>query len=100
MIRGTTPTHTFTLPFDSTGITKLSIAYAQGGRVVLEKTLPDCNIKGNVITVSLTEEDTLKFDSNKAMAEIQLRLGFGDSRMASQVMHITTERILKDGCLE
>lgn len=100
MIRGTTPTHIFTLPFDGELITKLNIAYAQGGRIVLEKELADCHIEGNKISVTLTEDETLLFDSNKAMAEIQLRVGCGEERLASHIMHITTQRILKDGCLE
>ena len=100
MFRGTTPTHTFTLPFDAACITKLNIAYAQDGKIVLEKHLQDCQIEGNAVSVTLTESETLLFDSDKTWAEIQLRLGCGEKRMASRIMHITTERILKDGCLE
>ena len=37
MIQGTTPTHTFTIPFDVSLIKELKVVYAQQGEIVLEK---------------------------------------------------------------
>ena len=98
MIRGTTPTHIFTLPFTADQITKLSIAYAQGEDVVLEKVLGDCVLDGNTVSVQLTETDTLKFSDLKQV-EIQLRVGIGEARLASNVIYVTVDRLLRDGGL-
>ena len=38
MIRGTTPTLEFTLPFDTSLIAKMYITMAQNGKMALEKT--------------------------------------------------------------
>lgn len=98
MIRGTTPTHIFTLPFAADQITKLSIAYAQGDDIVLEKVLEDCMLDGNTVSVQLSEMDTLKFTNHK-QAEIQLRLGIGEARLASNVIYVTVDRLLREGVL-
>lgn len=100
MYRGTTPTITFTLPFESSRITALNLCFSQQGEVFLEKNLTACKAEGNRLQVSLTEGETLLFDDRKGMAEMQLRIGCGDARMASNIMRFSVERILKDGCLE
>lgn len=100
MYRGTTPTFTFTLPFSCKQITALSVCFAQQKQIVLEKALCDCAIKENTLTVNLTEEETLLFDQDKGLVEMQLRVGCGDARMASNIMLVSVERILKDGRLE
>ena len=99
MYRGTTPTITFTLPFESNQITVLHLCFCQKGEIVLEKALPDCVSAGNTLQVSLTEAETLLFDEKKGMVELQLRIGCGDARMASNIMRVSVDRILKDGCL-
>lgn len=100
MYRGTTPTITFTLPFDSNRITALNLCFAQQGVVVLEKDLGDCLLAENTVQAVLTEAETLLFDANKGMMEIQMRVGFGEARLASNIMRVSVERILKDGCLQ
>lgn len=100
MIRGTTPTLTFELPFDCEDIDIINISFAQHDNVVLEKDLYDCNIEGNTINVTLTEDDTLKFDSAETYAEVQIRVGIGEQRLASQIMKISVDRVLKDGRLQ
>ncbi len=99
MYRGTTPTLNFTLPFDCKNITALNIAFAQNENVVFEKTYNDCVLDGNKISVILTEDDTLLLDCKKRAVEIQLRVGCGSSRLASKIIKIPVDRILKDGCL-
>ena len=98
MIRGTTPTLTFKLPFDCSTIDIISISFAQYNKIVFEKYYYDCVIKGNEIIVTLTEDDTLKFNSDEH-AEIQIRVGIGEQRFASQIMKIGIERVLRDGSL-
>ncbi len=99
MIRGTTPTFTFTADMDCEQIDKLDVSFAQRDEVVLSKGLADCVISGNEITVNLTEEETLLFDARKNPVRIQLRAGIGETRIASNIVHTTAEAILKDGCL-
>ncbi len=99
MKRGTTPNFVFTLPFDGDNITKLNIAFAQNGDVIVEKTLQDCSALEKTISVRLTEEETLRFDSDLGPVEMQLRVAVGSVKMASQIMKTTVNRILKDGCL-
>lgn len=100
MIRGTTPTITFDCDCDCTGFDLLEVAFSQADEVILTKKINDCAINGNKITVNLTEEDTLLFDCHKNPVQMQIRAGAGESRIASNIMHTTAEKILKDGCLE
>lgn len=99
MFRGTTPTFTFTLPFECNQITALSVCFAQKKEVVLEKELGNCSVKDKTVSVTLTEEKTLLFQHEKGAVEIQLRVGCGDARLASNIILVSVERILKDGCL-
>lgn len=99
MVRGTTPTHTFTLPASvpCETIDLLAISYAQRGEVVLEYSLDDVTIADNTISVTLSEADTLLFDASDNEVEIQLRAGIGTKRLASDIIKTTVKRILKDG---
>lgn len=98
MYRGTTPTLTFRLPIDTGSITVLSIAVAQGRQVKIEKTLSDVHLDGNVISCTLTEDETLSLTAGASVeAKIQLRVGVGEQRMASQIFTVPVERILRDG---
>lgn len=98
MYRGTTPTLTFRLPIDTGSITVLSIAVAQGRQVKIEKTLSDVRLDGNVISCTLTEDETLSLTAGASVeAKIQLRVGVGEQRMASQIFTVPVERILRDG---
>lgn len=66
----------------------------------MEKRLSDCVVSGNVLKVALSEAETLLFEAEKGMVEVQLRVGCGTSRLASNILRICVGRILKDGCLE
>lgn len=73
MIRGTTPTHKFNISFDTSLIKDIRISYAQDGIIIAEKTLHDCALEGDVITTSLTQEETLKFHEKRPV-ELQIKL--------------------------
>ena len=73
MIRGTTPTHTFNIPFDTSVVKEVKILYAQDDVKVLEKNTEDCALSGNSVSVTLTQEDTFKLDCKKPV-EIQIRV--------------------------
>lgn len=55
MIRGTTPTLEFTMPFDTSLIAELYITITQNGATALEKTLSDCNCNDTSVSLTLTE---------------------------------------------
>lgn len=64
MIQGTTPTHTFTLPFSADTIDAVRFTYKQNGKIVLEKENEEITKKDNTVFVKLTQEETLLFDAN------------------------------------
>lgn len=99
MRRLTTPTHTFKLPFLTSGIDKIKITYAQGNTPIVEKTKEDCQLEDYKISVTLTQEDTKKFDSNNDV-QIQLRIKTtsGDV-LASQIINEYCAAVLDDEVL-
>lgn len=105
MYRGTTPTLRFTLPFPCEEIDVCSIAfsqkltpYADESELIFEKKLSDCSVSEKNLTLTLSEEDTLKLRSDTEV-EIQLRVACGEARLASPIFKKPAERILKDGPL-
>lgn len=106
MYRGTTPTITFTLPFEAAKIDAMFITFAQkktnyseDSVVIFEKTLADCKIDGKDVRLTLSEGDTLKLSSHKDV-EIQIRAVSGEIKMASPIYTEPVCRILKEGSLE
>lgn len=105
MTRGTTPTHTFTLPdnLKTATFSALYITYAQHGTTVLEKTLDDVTNNNGVLACTLTQADTLKFEvldqhCGCDKVNIQVRIKTSDGvAMASDIMAIPISDILKDG---
>lgn len=73
MIRGTTPTHTFNIPFDTSVIKEVRIIYAQDDIELFTKSTEDCELKDTNIIVTLTQQDTFKFDHKKCV-QIQIRI--------------------------
>jgi len=102
MRRGSTPTNVFTTDIDLSQAT-VYVSYEQNGVVVVEKTGSDLTFatdQGNyTITLSLSQEDTLKFKPGTVM--IQIRYVFPDGAAdASNIIKTTFERIIKDGVIE
>lgn len=108
MYKFSTPTNEFTCitntdgePIDLSLLTELYITYSQNCRTVLEKTLADCTINGNVISVKLTQEDTGAFTNDLTNeVRIQLRLKFQDgSTYPSQIIKTKVHNVLKWGVI-
>lgn len=104
MYRGTTPTLNFTLPIDSAEIDKCKIVFAQYKDlvtdqlvVVLEKDFTDCVLDGTTAKLTLTEEETLKFQCGQK-AFVQFFPQVGECKMASDWVEIDVKTILKEGC--
>lgn len=72
MIQGSTPKHTFKLPFDTSLIDKIRVTYAQNGIPLLTKEKEDCTLEGDTVTIRLSQEETLKFDEN-ARVQVQIK---------------------------
>lgn len=100
MIRATTPTHKFILPFDCAEyIKELLITYAQLGGNVLEKTQDDVTYDGDTISFTLSQEETNLFKANYDV-EIQIRvLTKNNDAMASQIYTIPVMKVLNDEVL-
>lgn len=99
MIRGTTPTLEFKLPFDTGQLSCAWVTISTDGAVVIDKPLHECGCAGNVLTLKLTQEDTLKLQCD-SIAEIQIRAKtLGGEAIASKIIRVGVERILKDGVI-
>lgn len=98
MRRGSTPTNTFDVDLDLRNAT-VFISYEQDGAIVVEKTGEDLTIGESQISLSLTQEETLKFHPGKVF--IQIRYVFPNGAAdASDIIQTTFERIIKDGVIE
>lgn len=75
--RGTTPTQTFELPFNTSLIREVIISYVQRGKVLFDKRRADCTFEGNIISFRLTQEETFMFD-DKHVLTIEMRFIFED----------------------
>lgn len=99
MIRGTTPTHTFKLPFDADIIKSVMIIYAQRNKEILRKETADCTMEGKTISVTLTQEDTFKFNHVDHM-QIQLRLlTMSGDALASDIKVVNVKECLNSEVL-
>jgi hypothetical protein len=99
MIRGTTPTHTFNIPFDTSLVDEVKITYAQEDEIILTKGTTDCTLENNAIKVTLSQEDTFKFDHAKAV-QIQIRiLTVGGEALASVIEKVGVSKCLDNEVL-
>lgn len=99
MRRGTTPKHTFTLPFDTSAVAKARVIYAQGDVVKVVKKEADCELSGNTISVKLTQADTLRLN-HKLKTDIQVRVVTHDKdAFASDIITVSTKQCLSDEVL-
>lgn len=99
MIRGTTPTLKFTVPFDTSILAEAWVTLSQNDEVVLNKRLEDCKCDVRKLSVRLTQEETLLLDC-KCKTEIQIRARtYEGEALASQIITEDTGRILKDGVI-
>ena len=99
MFRGTTPTNRFEVEVDLTTATAIYITYKQGNTIAFEYSSNDIVVTSNSLTVTLTQQDTLKLVSGKEV-QIQIRAKFSDgTAIASNIIHTTADEILKDGAI-
>ena len=70
---GSTPTHTFTIPFEASSVQKIRVSYGQNDKELVCKTERDCILNGDQVHCTLTQNDTLKFSYTKPL-QIQLKV--------------------------
>ena len=99
MRRLTTPTHTFTLPFDASVVDKFLLTYVQNDIIVLEKTGADVSVDGNVWSVYLTQSETKKFKPGVAHCQVRVLTKDGQA-VASEVMTFAVTHVFNDDILE
>lgn len=109
MIRGTTPTHTFSFNnLDPSTFKVLNIYYAQQGVEILSKAKSDCSFSTKetdcgteyLASVNLTQEETKMFKS-KYKVEIQLRVLTADDRaLATPKYELSVWDVINDEVLE
>ena len=106
MIRGTTPTLEFNLPFVSSLIksAQILISYVDDYKeVIIEKTLDECTLGDTTISTELTQEETLEFPA-PITAQVQLRVVVNqdgkDITLATDIYKVKVKKLLKDGVLE
>ena len=97
--RDTTPTHIFTVPFDTGTISMMAIIYKQDDKVVLVKDLSDCELGDKTVSCGLTEEETALFSATPQV-QIQLRIGIGNARLNSNILNVSVADVLKEGLLD
>ena len=109
MIRGTTPTHTFTFnTLDPSTFKVLNIYYAQQGVELLSKSKEDCTFSSKetedgivyLASVTLTQEETKLFKS-KYKVKVQLRVLTADERsLATPEYEVSVWDVINDEVLE
>ena len=109
MIRGTTPTHTFTFEkLDPSTFKVLNVYYAQQGVELLAKDKDDCTFGTKetdediiyTASVTLTQEETKLFKA-KYDVEVQLRVLTADDRaLATPKYKLSVWDVINDEVLE
>ena len=97
MIRGTTPTLTFTLPMAVSTLSEYWVTVSQHyDNIRIDHDSSDCTASGSTITVALTQEETLRLVPDKPVY-IQLRvLTSGGDAMASEAFRTTVADVLRE----
>lgn len=102
MIRGTTPTLEFKMPYKACLIEDGYITFSRKGKVFKDIPFSDerVSIQDRLILITFSQEDTLSFNS-KAMYSVQLRMLLkGDKAVASNIIAMNIGSILKNGVID
>lgn len=98
--QGTTPTHTFTVPMDTSNFKTVHIAYAQCNEVLFIRQDTDITLNGHTISTTLTQEETLMIDPDKVVA-IQIRVvTYAGNALASDIMIVSADMCLEKDVIE
>ena len=101
MIRRTTPTLRFKIPYTEEQIQLGYITFSRKGEVFLDVPFSDNRVlvENYAIYITFTQEDTLRFNS-RAVYSVQLRILLQDDiAVASNIITIPVDSILKNGVI-
>lgn len=90
---GTTPTHYFTLPFDTSLVAVAQVTYKQWGKIVLQKRTVDFKMEGNKLSVSLSQEDTFLFEASEVKYQLRVKTTSGKT-LKTKVFTMSLEECL------
>lgn len=93
MIRGTTPTHSFTLPSAASNYSDILISYVQNGKIILEKHKNDLVIQGSTVSFKMTGEEANLFAPSEAKVQIKTIASDGTIK-ASNIIHFGVQPVL------
>lgn len=94
--RGTTPTHTFDIPMECSFVKEVAVIYAQNDTEIFRKTTQECKMEGAQISVTLTQEETLRFSADYSV-QIQLRIiTVGNDSLVSDTINTTVAKCLNN----
>lgn len=103
MIRGTTPTLTFELPFSADQISEIWITIAQNKVPITTKSLQDISVdpeNDKLISIELSQVETLKLcDRYKAQIQVRAKMSYDGNAIASEILEVPVASILKDGII-
>ena len=107
MIRGTTQNLKFDIGINADKVSQLWLTfsrYNQENAEIITKTIDEVTLDGTNIIVDLSQEETLLLNDrnlNNKIVYIQLRALLNDGQaLASNVVEITVNHLLKGGVLE
>ncbi len=99
IIRGTTPTMIFGLPFKAELLATAYVTVQQNDTTIFEKQLSDCTCDDELLSVKLTQEDTLSLSSD-SKAKIRLVVKtLGGDRLESFPVIESVEDTSKEGVI-
>ena len=99
IIRGTTPTMTFGLPFEAEMIATGFVTVQQNDVTVIEKPLSACDCNGKTLSAQFTQEETLMLSAD-SKAEIRIVVKtMGGDRLESYSIFERVEDTSKDGVI-
>ena len=103
MYRVTTPTHTFTLPIETSTCKEIQVTYRQRNRELVkhyqDSTLPSgMTLDGKNVIIRLTQEETKAFQAKPADVQVRV-LTTGEDAYASQVFKIWIDEVLNEEIL-
>ena len=94
MRRGSTPTQSFRCPYEAKDVKNARVTYSQNRRTVLQKEGDACQIRDGQLYVTLTQEETLRFQAGvpcQAQVKVLLRDG---TAIPSSIVLFQVERSL------
>lgn len=98
-VRGTTPTITFRLPFQTDQIRDVEIYFAQKN-FLFQKDTEDCSFEENRITVTLSQEETMQLNEGLSL-RLQARIVFTNGAIgATRILNTSVVGLLKEGMID